>query len=77
ALKRARNSLADRYQLQPGVLCPNGTLEGIAATQPENLEQLRGVAEVRAWQVHEFGETLLTAMRSAAPPAGTATAGVS
>ncbi|MES2305048.1 MAG: ribonuclease D [Gemmatimonadota bacterium] len=75
ALKRARNSLADRYQLQPGVLCPNGTLEGIAGTQPQNLEELRGVAEVRAWQAHEFGETLLAAMRSAASSAGNTTAG--
>ncbi len=65
ALKRARNSQADRFQLQPGVLCPNGTLEAIATAVPENLEQLAGVAEVRAWQVREFGDLLLTAMRSA------------
>lgn len=76
ALKRARNTLAERYQLQPGVLCPNGTLEAIAAAQPENLEQLAGVAEVRKWQVKEFGSTLLAAMQSAATPqAGAGTAG--
>lgn len=76
ALKRARNTLAERYQLQPGVLCPNGTLEGIAASQPENLEQLASVAEVRAWQVKEFGATLIAAMQSASvPQAGTGTAG--
>ncbi|MEP6591100.1 MAG: HRDC domain-containing protein [Gemmatimonadota bacterium] len=65
ALKRARNAAADRYQLQPGVLCPNGTLEAIAAAVPENLEQLAGVAEVRAWQVAEIGSALLAAMQAA------------
>lgn len=70
ALKRSRNVIAERYQLQPGVLCPNGTLEAIASTVPENLEQLSGVAGVRKWQVTEFGEALLTAMRSAHLPDG-------
>lgn len=73
ALKRARNGLANRYQLQPGVLCPNGTLEAIAAALPEDLEQLSGVAEVRAWQVKEFGGKLLAAMGTATTEAGTGT----
>ena len=70
ALKRARNSLADRFQLQPGVLCPNGTLEAIAAAVPENLEQLDRVPEVRAWQVREIGAALLAAMQGAMAPHG-------
>lgn len=70
ALKRARNSLADRFQLQPGVLCPNGTLEAIAAAVPENLEHLGSVPEVRAWQIGEIGEALLAAMQGAMAPHG-------
>jgi len=72
AMKRARNSLADRYQLQPGVLCPNGTLEAIAAALPANLEALAGVSGVRAWQVSEIGAPLLEAMRSAIVSSGEA-----
>jgi len=72
AMKRVRNSLADRYQLQPGVLCPNGTLEAIAAALPANLEALAGVSGVRAWQVSEIGAPLLEAMRSAIVSSGEA-----
>ena len=72
AMKRVRNSLADRYQLQPGVLCPNGTLEAIAAALPVNLEALAGVSGVRSWQVNEIGAPLLEAMQSAIVSSGEA-----
>ena len=72
AMKRVRNSLADRYQLQPGVLCPNGTLEAIAAALPVNLEALAGVSGVRSWQVKEIGAPLLEAMQSAIVSSGEA-----
>jgi ribonuclease D len=62
SLKRARNTLAERFQLQPGVLCPNGTLEAIATVLPTNLEELGGVPGIRAWQVQELGTALLDAM---------------
>ena len=71
-MKRVRNSLADRYQLQPGVLCPNGTLEAIAAALPVNLEALAGVSGVRSWQVNEIGAPLLEAMQSAIVSSGEA-----
>ena len=70
AMKRVRNSLADRYQLQPGVLCPNGTLEAIAGSLPANLTALAGVSGVRAWQVKEIGAPLLEAMQSAIVSSG-------
>jgi ribonuclease D len=66
-LKGARNALATRYQLAPGVLCPNGTLEAIAAVNPRNLEQLGGIRELRRWQLREIGESLLAALEQ--PPA--------
>lgn len=65
ALKRVRNQLAEGMGLQPGVLCPNGTLEAIAAVVPENLERLADVEEVRRWQVEAIGTALLGALRSA------------
>ena len=36
ALKQVRNARAQHYQLAPGVLCPNGTLEAIAAVMPKD-----------------------------------------
>ena len=55
--------IAERYQLAPGVLCPNGTLEAIARVHPATLEQLSAIREVRQWQLREFGDALLQALK--------------
>jgi ribonuclease D len=67
-LKAARNKLAARLDLQPGVLCPNGTLEAIARANPGNLQELGAIEELRRWQLREIGEELLVAVKE--PPAG-------
>jgi ribonuclease D len=58
-LKAVRNKLAARLDLQPGVLCPNGTLEAIARANPGNLQELGAIEELRRWQLREIGEELL------------------
>ena len=60
-LKTARNLLALKYDLPPGVVCPNGTLEAIARVDPKTPEELAAVAELRRWQLREFGGELLAA----------------
>jgi ribonuclease D len=65
-LKGARNALATRYDLAPGVLCPNGTLEAIAAVNPRNLQEVGGIRELRRWQLREIGESLLAALEEPA-----------
>ncbi|MBA3260790.1 MAG: ribonuclease D [Gemmatimonadales bacterium] len=62
-LKAVRNQLAAKYDLAPGVLCPNGTLEAIAHVKPETLEELAGIREIRRWQVKEIGGQLLEAVK--------------
>jgi ribonuclease D len=62
-LKIARNALALQYDLAPGVLCPNGTLEAIARLNPTTVEELAGVPGLRRWQLREFGAGLLTAVK--------------
>jgi ribonuclease D len=64
-LKAARNLLAQKYDLPPGVVCPNGTLEAIARTFPKTYEELATVAELRRWQLREFGGELLAATLTA------------
>jgi ribonuclease D len=61
-LKTARNQLAPKLGLQPGVLCPNGTLEAIARANPRTLEELAAVPELRNWQRGEIGRELLAAV---------------
>jgi ribonuclease D len=65
-LKSARNQIALRFDVAPGVLCPNGTLEAIARLNPLTLQQLAEVPELRRWQLREFGEELLRALRPSA-----------
>jgi ribonuclease D len=65
-LKAVRNELATRLDLQPGVLCPNGTLEAIARREPATLEQLAEVPELRRWQLGAIGPELLEAVKTPA-----------
>ena len=58
-LKQWRTSLSARIGLPPGLLAPNGTLEGIARQVPTTTEALLGLPGVRRWQVGEFGAELL------------------
>lgn len=62
-LKTARNLLAGQYELAPGVLCPNGTLEAIARLNPTTMDELAKVPELRRWQLREIGGGLLAALQ--------------
>ncbi|NNG15291.1 MAG: ribonuclease D [Gemmatimonadales bacterium] len=64
-LKSARNRLARKLELPPGVVCPNGTLEAIARTKPKTIAGLKRVPGVRGWQAQEFGEELLVEIEPA------------
>lgn len=73
-LKQTRNRLAAQYDLAPGVLCPNGTLEAVARLHPSTLDQLAATPGLRRWQLHEIGPALLAAL--VAPPTSPAPADV-
>ncbi|MEP7226238.1 MAG: HRDC domain-containing protein [Gemmatimonadales bacterium] len=62
-LKAARNLLAAQYELAPGVLCPNGTLEAIAHLNPASVDELAKVPGLRRWQLREIGSGLLAALQ--------------
>ncbi len=61
-LKVVRNAAAERLGLQPGVLCPNGTLEGIARREPKTAEELLEVDGLRRWQAGVLGAELVAAL---------------
>lgn len=65
-LKAVRNRLAIRYDLAPGVLCSNSTLEAIARVNPMTLEQMGEIRELRRWQLKEIGNELLAALQQPA-----------
>jgi len=65
-LKVARNAAAERLGLQPGVLCPNGILEGIARLEPKNVAELSKVEGMRKWQAEALGAELVAALPATA-----------
>jgi hypothetical protein len=65
-LKTVRNALALRYDLPPGVLCPNGILEAIARVNPSTLGQMADIRGLRRWQLREIGGGLLSALQQPA-----------
>ncbi len=58
-LKRWRQDRAKEITLDPGVLCPNSTLEAIAWGNPQNRDELASTAGVKAWFARDFGEEVL------------------
>lgn len=63
-LKAARNQVAERLGLLPGVLCPNGTLEAIATAAPADVEAMAGIPGLREWQRREFGAELIAVLNA-------------
>ena len=68
-LKVERNLLATQYDLAPGVLCPNGTLEALARLNPATVEQMAEIPELRRWQLREIGGRLLACLQRPAAQA--------
>jgi ribonuclease D len=56
ALKQWRSKRAAELALDPGVLCPNSSLEAIAWRAPESAADLGSLMELKGWFVREFGE---------------------
>jgi hypothetical protein len=53
--------------MEPGVLCPNGTLEAIARSEMHDAAALAGLPDLRAWQRDALGVSrILSAVQ--APP---------
>jgi ribonuclease D len=62
-LKQVRNAIAERIQLAPGVLCPNGLLEAIARLVPKSTAQLNEIPDMRRWQREVLGPELIPAVQ--------------
>jgi ribonuclease D len=63
-LKATRNALAARLDLAPGVLCPNGILEGIARQNPRTVAELSKVESMRRWQQQVCGPELIETLEA-------------
>ncbi|MGH7668692.1 MAG: ribonuclease D [Gemmatimonadaceae bacterium] len=62
ALKTARDAIAQRLDLDPGVLCAKDRIEAVARRNPRTLSELEEVTELRRWQREVLGEAFLAAL---------------
>ncbi|CAN5449613.1 ribonuclease D [soil metagenome] len=62
ALKTARDEAARRLTLDPGVLCSRDRMEAVARRNPETVEELAEVTELRRWQVLELASAFVAAL---------------
>jgi ribonuclease D len=67
-LKAVRNAAATRLGLDPGVLCPKGTLEAVARALPTSTASLGEIPELRIWQIDVLGEDFLKALQAQPSP---------
>ncbi|MDJ0869686.1 MAG: HRDC domain-containing protein [Myxococcota bacterium] len=63
-LKRWRSSRARELELDPGVLCPNSSLEAIAWANPMRAADVREVEGLKRWFVRVFGKEVAELLRS-------------
>ena len=74
ALKTVRDAVAQRLELDPGVLGARDRLDAVARKNPATMEALREVKELRRWQVEVMGEDFLRALEPHRKPSAKAAA---
>jgi len=63
-LKNLRNKRAKDIKMDPGMLCPNGTLQAVARAAPKTEKQLARIKELKEWQTSVLDPpTILSTVR--------------
>ncbi|HEY4216756.1 MAG TPA: ribonuclease D [Gemmatimonadaceae bacterium] len=62
ALKTARDAIATRLDLDPGVLGARDRLEAVARKNPATAEEMASIPELKRWQLSVLGEDFLKAL---------------
>ncbi len=63
ALKTARDAVAHRLDMDPGVVCAKDRIEAVARRNPTTREGLEEVTELRQWQREVLGAQFLAALK--------------
>ncbi|MFT5442312.1 MAG: ribonuclease D [Myxococcota bacterium] len=63
-LKTWRTRRSQELNLDPGVLCPNASLEAVAWRNPEKGEDLEELPELKGWFVREFGDEVAAVLHA-------------
>lgn len=63
ALKTVRDAVAQRLDMDPGVLCSRERLEAVARRNPSSAADVDSITELRAWQRGVLAEPFVKALR--------------
>ena len=63
ALKTVRDSVAEKLNLDTGVLCARDRMEAVARAKPQTLEDFDQIPELRRWQVEVLAPGFLEALK--------------
>jgi len=63
-LKKWRAACSKDLSIDPGVLCPNSSLEAIAFRDPQGASDLEELGELKRWFIREFGQEVAEASRT-------------
>lgn len=64
ALRKVRDAVATRLDLEPGVLCSRDRLEAVARARPKTADELTAVPVLRRWQIEALGADLLRELKA-------------
>ncbi len=62
-LKTVRDEIAQKLQLDPGVLCSRERIEAVARQNPQDIGELGSITELRNWQAEVLGSQFVLALR--------------
>jgi ribonuclease D len=69
-LKRWRGERASELKIDPGVFCPNATLEEIAWANPKSREDIQALPLVKRWWAKAFGSEAVAALAEGSTTSG-------
>jgi ribonuclease D len=72
ALKTVRDTMAQRLDMDPGVLCSRERMEAVARRNPASVEEADSITELRGWQREVLAEGFVKALRNHRGPAAPA-----
>jgi ribonuclease D len=65
ALRQWRDTQAKKLTIDPALILTKSLISTLAFQRPLNLRHLSKIKELRRWQVEEFGNDILTLIKSA------------
>jgi len=63
AIRIWRDKTAEKFDLDPAVLCNKALMTAIAARNPHRMSEFNDIEDMRNWQKENFGEEILAALR--------------